>query len=90
MSWHLTFNQSWLSRFLNRPAGRAFRVAAGVAFLAAGYLFRESTLGVASMVWGILPLSAGGFDVCYVSAALGGPLSGAAIRSQQTQQGAAR
>ena len=32
------------------------------------------------MAWGILPLSAGAFDVCYVSAALGGPLSGARIR----------
>ena len=36
-----------------------------------------------SMVWSLLPLSAGAFDICYVSAALGGPLSGTKIRSQQ-------
>ncbi len=32
------------------------------------------------MAWGVLPLSAGAFDLCYISAVLGGPLSGARIR----------
>ena len=48
-----------------------------------GYLFRDHPLGVISMLWSILPLSAGAFDVCYVSGLLGGPLSGAKIRETQ-------
>jgi hypothetical protein len=34
------------------------------------------------MVWSIFPLSAGAFDLCFVSALLGGPLSGAKIRAK--------
>lgn len=77
------FNQSELSRFLNRPAGRIFRLVAGVGFLAVGFVFREYTLGVLAMIWGVFPLSAGGLDICYISALLGGPLSGAKIRERQ-------
>lgn len=78
------FNQSGLSRFLNSPAGRIFRLAAGIAFLLVGYVYRENALGVLSMIWGVFPLSAGAFDICYISALLGGPLSGAKIRSKNT------
>ena len=76
------FNRSGFSRFLNSPGGRIFRLAAGAGFLVVGYLYRSHTLGVASMVWSIFPLSAGALDICYISALLGGPLSGAKIRSQ--------
>jgi len=76
------FNRSGFSRFLNSPAGRIFRLVAGLAFLVVGYVYRAHALGVVSMVWGILPLSAGALDICYVSALLGGPLSGAKIRSK--------
>jgi hypothetical protein len=81
MSLHGAFNRSNFSKFLNSPGGRLFRLVAGIGFLVAGYIFRRHTLGVISMAWGILPLSAGLFDVCFVSAVLGGPLSGAKIRS---------
>jgi hypothetical protein len=76
------FNRSGFSRFLNSPAGRIFRVVAGLGFLGVGYVYRGHALGVVSMVWGILPLSAGVLDICYISALLGGPLSGAKIRSK--------
>lgn len=76
------FNRSGFSRFLNSPAGRLFRMAAGTGFLVIGYVYRGHALGVLSMVWGLLPLSAGAFDICYISALLGGPLSGAKIRDQ--------
>jgi len=82
MSWHEAFNQSDLSKFLNRPAGRIFRLGAGAGFLVVGLVFREHALGVASMAWGVLPLSAGALDICYISALMGGPLSGAKIRSK--------
>ncbi len=82
MSMHEAFNRSGFSRFINSPAGRAFRLVAGLGFLSVGYLFRGNTLGVLAMAWGLFPLSAGALDICFVSAALGGPLSGAAIRSR--------
>jgi hypothetical protein len=80
------FNQSGFSRFINRPAGRVFRLAAGAGFLVVGYLFRDHPLGVISMVYSVLPLSAGAFDICFISAVLGGPLSGAKIREAQRRQ----
>lgn len=48
-SFEEVFNRSGLSRFLNSPAGRIFRLV----------------------------------DICYISALLGGPLSGAKIREKQ-------
>ena len=76
------FNRSGFSRFINGPSGRIFRLAAGAAFLVVGIVFREYWLGVLSIVWSIFPLSAGGFDICYISTALGGPISGNKIRSK--------
>ncbi len=77
------FNRSGFSRFINSPAGRVFRLVAGTGFLVVGFVYRSHPLGVVSMVWSVLPLSAGAFDVCWISAALGGPLSGAKIRGQR-------
>lgn len=82
MNLHEVFNRSPLSRFLNSPGGRIFRAVAGMGFLVIGYQFRHHTIGVLSMLWGILPFTAGSFDVCYISAVLGGPLSGATIRDR--------
>ena len=76
------FNRSSFSRFLNSPAGRLFRVVAGLGFLVVGYVYRGHALGVLSMVWSIFPLSAGVLDICYISVSLGGPLSGAKIRAK--------
>jgi hypothetical protein len=76
------FNRSGFSRFLNSPAGRIFRLVAGTGFLVVGIMYRDNALGVVSIVWSILPLTAGAFDICYVSAVLGGPLSGAKIRDK--------
>lgn len=75
------FNQSGFSRFLNAPLGRIFRIVAGAAFLVAGLVFWGQPLGILSLAWSLFPLSAGAFDICYISAALGGPLSGKKIRS---------
>jgi hypothetical protein len=86
---HEAFNQTALSRFLNRPAGRVFRIVSGLGFLGVGLLYRHTTPGLAAMIWGIFPLSAGAFDVCYISAALGGPFRGAKIREMFGAVGAA-
>jgi len=85
MTWHETFNRSRFSHFINSPRGRIFRVVAGAAFLTVGFVFRHHSLGVLSMLWSVLPLTAGLFDVCYISVALGGPFSGAIIRDRYRQ-----
>jgi hypothetical protein len=82
------FNRSALGRFLNSPAGRVFRVVGGALFGVLGVLLVQAgaiALGVASLAWGALAISAGGFDVCYFSLALGGPFSGAACRADVTR-----
>ena len=76
------FNRSGLSRFLNSSAGRIFRIVAGTGFLVVGFVYRDHFLGVLSMLWSIFPLSAGAADICFISAALGGPFSGEKIRSK--------
>ncbi len=81
MKLYESFGRSAFSRFINSSAGRALRFLAGVCFLAVGYMYRDTTPGVISMVWSILPLSAGAFDLCYVSAFLGGPITGAKVRA---------
>lgn len=80
MKLHEAFNRTAFSKFLNRPAGRIFRAAAGTGILIVGLLFRQNTLGLAAIIWSVFPITAGAFDVCYISAVLGGPLSGAQIR----------
>jgi hypothetical protein len=77
------FNASGLSRWLNSPPGRVFRLVAGIAFLAIGAVLHAEAAGVAALIWSFFPLSAGACDVCYVSAALGGPFSGRRIRQSQ-------
>jgi hypothetical protein len=82
MSRQEAFNRSGIAKFLNSPAGRTYRMAAGISFIVAGIVFRYHALGVLSIVWGVLPFSAGAPDICFVSAVLGGPLSGVIIRSK--------
>ena len=82
MNMHQAFNRSGFSQFINSRPGRVFRLIAGAGFLTVGYAYRGHALGLVSMAWSILPLTAGAFDVCYISAVLGGPLSGAKIRGR--------
>ena len=81
MSLHESFNRTGFSRFINSRAGVAFRLVAGAAFLVVGWFERAHPWGIVSMIWSAAPLSAGGFDLCYISGLLGGPFSGAKIRS---------
>jgi hypothetical protein len=83
MRMYEAFNQTWFSRFLNSQAGRVFRFLAGLGFLGAGLMYRDHVLGLAALAWSTLPLSAAVLDICYISAALGGPLKGAEIRAAQ-------
>lgn len=76
------FNCSPLGRWINTPAGRGFRGAAGLAFLAAGIAWWPHPLAIAAVVWSPVPLSAGLLDICWVSFVLGGPLRGERIRDE--------
>ncbi len=79
------FNRSKLSWFINSRPGRVFRLVAGTGFLVVGIAYRSAPLGVVALVWSLFPLSAGAFDLCYISRALGGPLAGAKIREAQNE-----
>ena len=79
------FNHSSFSRWMNSGSGRAFRLLAGIIFLVVGIIYRANPLGIALIIWSIFPLSAGLFDVCYISAALGGPFQGSKIRALQSE-----
>jgi hypothetical protein len=75
-----TFGRSGFARFVNSPAGRVARVVVGLALIGWGYTRRGGASGVVLMVAGLIPLAAGLFDWCLISALLGGPVSGARIR----------
>lgn len=85
MKTHESFNKSDFSKMLNSPKGRLFRLASGLGFLAIGCATRRSGAGKLSMIWSLLPLSAAILDLCYVSAVLGGPISGKEIRGLQEE-----
>jgi hypothetical protein len=77
------FNATGFSRWVNGGRGRTFRLVVGLGWLVLGLAFIEQWWGVAAEVWSFFPLTAGIFDVCWISAALGGPLSGRTIRAGQ-------
>ena len=76
----MDFHRSALGQFFATGAGRVTRVVAGVVLVAWGYLLLPSIGGIALVVIGLVPLLAGLFDVCVISALFGGPFRGAAIR----------
>lgn len=82
-----SFNRSAFGQWINSPAGRAFRAAAGTGFLISGLLARRRPGGKAALAWGVWPFTAGVLDVCYVSAVLGGPLRGDDCRAAAGQDG---
>jgi len=77
-----SFNRSRFSKFINSRGGRIFRLVAGLIFLIVGIIYIDTTLGVISMIWSVVPLSSTGLDLCYISAALGGPVSSKTIRGK--------
>lgn len=79
------FNRSTFGRWIETPAGRGFRVVAGVLWAGIGLALWASPAGKAALAFSVLPLSAGLLDVCWISAALGGPLRGSACRHLAAQ-----
>ena len=74
-----SFGRSRFAKFINSPAGRLARLVAGAALIAWGYTQRDTGGGPVFMAVGLVPLAAGAFNLCLISALLGGPISGARI-----------
>jgi len=75
-----SFNRTAVAKFVNSPAGRILRIVIGAALVWWGYT-RSNTI---VMVVGLVPLAAGVFNLCLVSALLGGPISGAGSGKRAT------
>ena len=75
-----SFGRSGFAKFINSPAGRIARVVVGIGLIVWGYTQLNTGTGIVLIVIGLVPLVAGGFDLCLISALLGGPISGASIR----------
>ena len=74
-----SFGRSRFARFVNSPAGRLARLVAGAGLIGWGYSQRGTATGLVLMAAGLVPLAAGTFNLCLISALLGGPIRGARI-----------
>jgi hypothetical protein len=81
------FAKTGFARFVNSPTGRVVRIVAGIVLLVWGYTQRANVGGMVLMAAGLIPLAAGGFDWCLISALLGGPIRGTVLRQTDSQQG---
>ena len=71
-----SFARSGFARFMNSPVGRVARLIVGAGLIGWGFSQRGTGTGIALMAVGLVPLAAGAFNWCLISALLGGPLSG--------------
>ena len=81
MSLAQSFGRSGFARFINSPTGRVARIVVGLGLIGWGYTQRAGGSGLVFMLVGLVPLLAGTFDWCLISALLGGPLKGARVGS---------
>jgi len=78
-----SFGRSGFARFVNSPVGRIARLVVGIVLIIWGYTQLNTGTGIVLIVIGLVPLAAGAFDLCLISALLGGPISGARIRGKK-------
>lgn len=84
MSLAESFAQSGFARFVNSPTGRITRIVVGLGLIGWGYA-QPTGSGIILIVLGLVPLTAGVFNLCLISALLGGPISGARIAKSKPQ-----
>jgi len=75
-----SFGRSGFAKFINSPTGRIARVVVGIVLIIWGYTQLGTGMGIVLIVIGLVPLAAGSFDLCLISALLGGPISGKKVR----------
>jgi hypothetical protein len=80
-----SFGRSSFAQFINSRLGRQVRLVVGVALIAWGFNSRGTAAGVILIVVGLVPLAAGAFDLCLISALLGGPISGSRIADRNRE-----
>ena len=85
MSLAESFAQTGLAHFVNSPAGRIARILVGLGLIGWGYFQSAGSAGIILIVVGLVPLAAGGFNLCLISALLGGPISGARLGRKKPQ-----
>jgi hypothetical protein len=85
MSLAESFGQSGFARFVNSPAGRVARILVGLILIGWGYFQSVGSARIILIVVGLVPLAAGVFHLCLISALLGGPISGARIAKSKPQ-----
>lgn len=86
MSLAESFARSGFARFINSLAGRVARIVAGLGLIGWGWALHGGTAAVILLIAGLIPLSAGLFDLCIISPMLGGPLSGDGVRKLCSRQ----
>jgi hypothetical protein len=74
------FAASPLAQFLAGTTGRVVRAVVGVILVIVGLAAIGGIVGVIVAIIGLVPIAAGLFDFCLLSAVLGGPLGGSEIR----------
>jgi hypothetical protein len=80
-----SFAHTGFARFINSPAGRITRIVVGLGLTAWGYAQRAGTGGIVLIVVGLIPLAAGLFNLCLISALLGGPIRGSEVARSKPQ-----
>jgi hypothetical protein len=76
-----SFGRTGFAAFVNSPAGRIARVVVGLGLIIFGWTRPDSGMGLTLIVIGFVPLVAGMFDLCLVSALLGGSIRGSRVRA---------
>ena len=75
-----SFGRSGFARFINSPAGRIVRIAAGIILIVWGFIHPDTVTGIVLIILGLVPFAAGAIDLCLISALLGGPINARHIR----------
>ena len=74
-----SFGRSSFAKLVNTPAGRIIRIVAGLGLILWGVMQLPGVTGIVLVVAGLIPLTAGVFNLCLISALLGGTISGSRI-----------
>ena len=75
-----SFGRSGFAGFINSPVGRIARLVVGLVLITWGLTQLNTVTGIVLLIIGLIPFIAGAFDLCLVSALLGGPISGKHVR----------
>lgn len=70
------------AKFMSTLWGRLLRIIGGIALMLIGWFYFQNPLGYLMMTVGVLPVSAGIFDVCILAPIFDAPFTGEEIRDE--------